>query len=114
MRAVLNTPPDSDLDAALTQALALRQPADGGRGVSGLLTQVFAAIGSQAGRVSVQDLRYAATENEAALTVEAPDLATLQAVQTSLSGTGLAVTAGAATTSDGAAEVQITIREGGP
>ena len=113
LRILLNAPADSDLDAALTQALAQRQPADGGGGVLDLLTQVFGAIGTQTGRVSVQDLRYVATQNEAVLTLEAPDLATLQAVQTALSDTGLAVTAGAATTSDGAAEVQMTIRRGG-
>lgn len=113
LRAMLNAPLDADLDAALTEALALRQPADGGRGVLGLLTQVFSAIGAQAGRVSVQSLRYVAAENEAVLTVEAPDLATLQLVQTDLSGTGLEVTAGAATSSDGAAEMQLTIRGAG-
>ena len=113
LRAVLNAPADSDLDAALTQALSLRQPADGGGGVLDLLSQVFGAIGAQTGRVSVQDLRYAALENEAILTVEAPDLATLQSVQSALSEKGLTVTAGAATTSDGAAEVQMTIRGGG-
>ena len=113
LRTMLNAPADSDLEAALSQALAQRQPTDGGRGVLDLLSQAFGAISAQAGRVSVQDLRYEATQNEAVLTVEAPDLATLQSVQTALSETGLAVTAGAATTSDGAAEVQMTIRGSG-
>ena len=112
LRGLLNAPADSNLDAALTQALAARQPATEGA-LLALLTRLFAALEPQAGRVSVQDLRYTAADNAAILTLEAPDLATLQAVETALTGAGLAVTAGAATTSDGAAEVQMTIRGGG-
>lgn len=113
LRTALSAPADADLDAALSKALALRQPTDGGSGLLELLTQVFSSIGGQAGAVSVQDLRYQATGNQAVLTIEAPDLAALQSVQTALTGAGLDVTSGAATTSDGAAEAQITIRGGG-
>ena len=48
-----------------------------------------------------------------ALTVEAPDLATLQAVETDLTAAGLAVSSGVATTSDTGAEVR-TVIGGGP
>ncbi len=112
LRAELNAPPGSDLDLLLAQALVARQPTDQS-GVLGLLSGTFAAIAAEAGRVSVQTLRYAAAEDAAVLTLEAPDLATLQAVESALAAAGLGVTAGAATTRDGAAEVQMTIRGGG-
>ncbi len=112
LRAILNTPAGGDLEVALEQALKSRQPGNGNGGVLILLTQTFAALQPENGRVSVQKLRYAATANEAVLNVEAPDLATLQSVQTALSAAGLTVTTGAATNSDGAAEVQMTIRDG--
>lgn len=112
LRATLSTPMDADLDEALSEALSLRQPPDEGRSLLGLMAQVFSAIGVHAGQLSVQSLRYTAAEDEAVLTVEAPDLATLQLVQSTLAGSGLQVTAGAATSRDGAAEVQMTIRGG--
>lgn len=113
LRELLNVPDETDLDVALTQALAARQPADQG-GMLTLLTRAFSAMDAQAGRVSVQNLKYSAENDAAVLTLEAPDLATLQAIETALSEAGLTVTAGAATTSDGSAEVQMTIRGGGP
>ena len=112
LRGMLDAAAGTDLDTALAQALAARQPTGTG-GVLASLTRVFAALKAQTGRVSVQDLRYAAADDAAILTLEAPDLATLQAVETALTGAGLTVTAGAATSSDGAAEVQMTIRGGG-
>ena len=112
LRAMLNAPDGSDLDLVLSQTLAARQPNDKG-GVLAVLSRVFSAIGVEAGRVSVQTLRYAASDDAIVLTVEAPDLATLQSVETALNDAGLIVSAGAATTRDGAAEVQMTIRDGG-
>lgn len=112
LRAVLMVPEGADLDVALTQALAARQPADTG-GVLPLLSQAFAAIAAQTGRVSVQDLQYGAADRTAVLTLEAPDLSTLQAVEAALIGAGLGVSAGAATARDGAAEIRFTLREGG-
>lgn len=112
LRALLNTSPNSDLDAALAQTLAARQKTETG-GVLVLLTRVFGAIAAQTGRVTLQDLRYASAEDTAVATVEARDLASLQSIETALTAAGLIVTAGAATTGDGAAEVQMTIRDGG-
>ena len=80
LRAILNAPEGSDLDVALTAALAARQPTNKG-GVLGLLSRVFSAIAVEAGRVSVQDLRYTASEDAVMLTLEAPDLGTLQSVE---------------------------------
>jgi len=98
----------TDLETALAQALAARQPAGQG-GLLPLMVQIFTALAADAGRVTLQDLRYAAAGNTATLTLEAPDLATLQGVETALAGAGLTVSAGAATTGGGAAEVQMTI-----
>ncbi len=109
LRTELQLPVDADLDAALTQALSARQT-DATRGVLDLLTRAFAAIGDQAGRVFLQEFRYVASDNSAVLSIDAPDLATLQAVETALNAAGLKVTAGAATSSDGAAQVQMTLQ----
>jgi type II secretory pathway component PulL len=112
LRVLLDAPADSDLDLLVAQAFAARQPTDRGGALS-LLSRAFAAMGAEAGRVSVQDLRYSASDDAATLALEAPDLASLQAIETALAGAGLRVTAGAATTRDGAAEMQMTIRGGG-
>lgn len=112
LRTLLGATEATDLDVALAQALAARQPADSG-GILSFLSRAFGAIEAEAGRVSVQNLRYTAAEDTAVLSIEAPDLATLQAVETALTGAALTVTAGAAITSDGGAEVQLTIRGGG-
>lgn len=112
VRAVLNVPSDADLETALAQAFAARQPVGTG-GVLVLLARAFGALGAEKGRVSVQSLRYSAADDAAILTLEASDLSTLQAVETALNAEGMNVTAGAATTSDGAAEVQMTLTGGG-
>jgi general secretion pathway protein L len=112
LRRVLHLSPEADLEMALAQALVARQPA-AGPGMLDLLGRVFAAIADEAGRVSVQSLQYDAAEDAAVLTLEASDLSTLQAVEAALNGAGLAVSAGAATTRDGIAEVQLTLRGGG-
>ncbi|NUB42762.1 hypothetical protein GEU84_000050 [Fertoebacter nigrum] len=102
-------PPGADLDTSLARALAARQPAGQG-GFLPLMAQVFAAMAPEAGHVTLRDLRYDAAEGSAQATLDAPDLATLQGLETALAAAGLAVTAGAATTGDGGAEVQMTLR----
>ena len=108
----LNAPPDAILETELARALAERDPASSG-GVLHLLVRAFDALADQTGKVSIQDLRYTAADDTAVLTIEAQDLGTLQAVETALAEAGLGVTSGAATTGDGAAEVQMTLRGGG-
>jgi general secretion pathway protein L len=105
--------PTPDVETALTAALA-----QGDTGTAPqllpLLTQVFGAVGGQTGRVSLRDLRFAGDQGTVTVTVEAPDLTTLQEVETALAGAGLGVSAGAATTGNGQAEQQLTITGGGP
>ena len=114
LRQALGTPAQpvaGDLDAALASTLAARIPAPAG-GFLPLLAQAFAAIGAQSGTVTVKTLRYA--QDSLSLTLEAPDLAALQAVQGAFSEAGLAVAAGPATSANGAAEAQMTLRRAAP
>ncbi len=114
LRQALGTaaqPVAGDLDAALASALAARMPALAG-GFLPLLAQAFAAIGAQSGSVTVKTLRYA--PDSLSLTLEAPDLAALQAVQNAFEAAGLAVAAGPATSANGAAEAQMTLRRAAP
>lgn len=112
LRGQLNAPPDASLETELARALAARAPATNA-GLLPLLVRTFDALADQTGKVAVQDLRYTAPDDTALLTLEAQDLGTLQAVETALAAAGLGVTAGAATTGNGAAEVQMTLRGGG-
>ena len=97
-----------DIEGTLTTVLAAQsQPA-----VSDflpLLAQSFGAISAQSGQVQIRDLRYAEAQNALTLTIEASDLAALQTVETAFAAANLQVTAGAATTKDGAAEAQMTL-----
>ena len=102
-----------DVEATLTTVLASQsQPA-----VSDflpLLAQSFGAISAQSGQLQIRDLRYAEAQNALTLTIEASDLAALQAAETAFEAAGLQVTAGAATTKDGAAEAQMTLSRAVP
>lgn len=102
-----------DIEATLTSVLAAQsQPA-----VSDflpLLAQSFGAISTQSGQLQIRDMRYAEAQNALTLTIEAPDLAALQTAETAFAAAGLQVTAGAATTKDGAAEAQMTLFRAGP
>ena len=106
-------PSTGDLDAALTAALSSNQPAISGDFLP-FLAQAFGAIADQTGQVQIKDLRFVAAQNTLTLTVEAPDLAALQTVETALVDAGLQVDTGAATTADGAAEAQMTLRRATP
>ena len=112
LRAALSAagqPVGDDLTASLNQALS----ASGAAPASGFLdlaVQVFAAMADQAGQVTLSELRYG--QDSIVMTLEAADLAALQQIEARLSDAGLTVQAGAATTRDGAAEVQMTVTRG--
>lgn len=103
-------PVEGSVDDALAAALAARQPMSTG-GFLSLLGQALSALAPESGRILLKDLRYTQATETLILTVEGPDLGALQAVETALAASGLAVATGAATTGDGGAEVQMTIGE---
>lgn len=103
-------PAGIDIELALTRAMAARDTAPKS-GFLPLLAKVFTAAAPQAGQVTLQDLRYEAASATASFTVEAPDLAGLQTLETALVGGGLAVVTGAATTKSGGAEALMTAKE---
>jgi general secretion pathway protein L len=90
-----------DLVTSVTAVLAAQQPAKTG-GFLSALSDTFTALKPQADTVQIKDLRYTR------------DLAALQTAETALSSAGLGVTAGAATSANGAAEVEMTLRETTP
>ncbi|WP_162232869.1 type II secretion system protein GspL [Cypionkella psychrotolerans] len=104
---------EGDVATALTSVLAAQQPASAGR-LLPLLAQAFGALQPQTGTVQIKALRFSKADDSLALTMEAPDLAALQTAETAFSAVGLGVIAGAATSGDGAAEVQMTLRQGRP
>ena len=97
----------------MTAALASRQPATAGSFLP-FLAQTFGAIAPLTGDVQIKDLRFIQAQNTLTLTVEAPDLAALQTAETALIEAGLQVDTGAATTDNGAAEAQMTLRKTAP
>ena len=106
-------PVTGDVDSALTAALATQIPAKTG-GFLPLLAQSFSAISAQAGLVQVKDMRFSQANAALTLTIEAPDLTALQAIETAFVAAGLQVAAGAATTGDGAAEAQMIVSAAAP
>ncbi|MBA3323946.1 MAG: hypothetical protein H0T41_01250 [Rhodobacteraceae bacterium] len=74
-----------------------------------MLAAVAQALEPLAGEVALRNLGYSAADASLAIMVEAPDLATLQRIETDLAAAGLAVASGVATTGDGAAEVRYVI-----
>ncbi|WP_426036264.1 type II secretion system protein GspL [Cypionkella sp. TWP1-2-1b2] len=104
---------EGDVATALTAALAAQQPSTSA-GFLPLLAQTFGALQPQAGQIQIKDMRFSQPDNSLALTMEAPDLADLQTAETAFGAAGLAVVAGAATSGDGAAEVQMTLRKSLP
>ena len=96
------------LDAALQRALPGAEAAAGG-GFLPLLARVGEALEPLEGEVAFRNLAYGAADGSLAVTLEAPDLATLQRVEGDLAAAGLAVSAGVATTGEGAAEARYVI-----
>ena len=106
-------PNAGDVDSALTAALAAQNQPVSSEFLP-LLAQSFGAIGPQSGQLQIRDLRFVEAQNALTLTIEAPDLAALQTAETAFATAGLQVSAGAATTADGAAEAQMTLRRTAP
>ena len=100
-------PVTAPLDAALRRALPQAEAPGGG--FLPLLARVGEALEPLEGEVAFRNLAYGAVEGSLAVTVEAPDLATLQRVEGDLAAAGLAVSAGVATTGEGAAEARFVI-----
>ena len=116
LRAALTAegqPPDLPIEAALAGALASRQPAPEGDFLP-LTGRAFAAMASLTGDLSLRDLAYDAESRRLRFTIGAPDLQSLQDVETALTGAGLTVIAGAATTGAGGAEAVIEVWAAGP
>ena len=102
-----------DIDSTLTTALAAQNQRVSSEFLP-ILAQSFGAISPQSGQLQIRDLRFAEAQNALTLTIEAPDLAALQTAETAFAAAGLQVSAGAATTADGAAEAQMTLRRTAP
>ncbi len=105
-------PPWAPLDVALRRAIPTTTAVDDSAFLP-LLARTSGALQADESGISLSTLAFDSTERSLALTIQAPDLATLQRVETSLGATGLAVASGAATTGDGTAEVRLTIQAGG-
>ena len=99
--------PEGDVEATLARAMAERQGPGEPAGFVAVLTQAMTAMGPLAGQATLRDLRFDGAK--VAMTVQAPDLGTLQAVETALGQASLRVVAGTATTADGLAEQQLTV-----
>ena len=112
LRDLLQLPAQGNVEVALTQALATQTP-QAQAGLLPLLTDVFSATAPFAGSVSLQDLRYDDVNQVAVMTLDAPDLVTLQRVEAGLAEAGLRVSSGAATTGYGNAQAQITVQPRG-
>jgi general secretion pathway protein L len=114
VRGVLDAmgqPAGDDIDAAIIQTLARANGANRPRLIA-MMSQTFAALSPQAGRVTLNDLRYGADQDSLTVTLQAPDIVTLQGVEVALKGAGFRVTAGAATTVGGLAEQQLILQVG--
>ncbi len=98
--------PDTPLDLALRRAMpAAEQPGL----FLPLLARVSEALQPVGGTISLRTLAFDASDGSLALTIEAPDLETLQTAESHLTAAGLAVASGVATTSDAGAEVRTVI-----
>jgi general secretion pathway protein L len=100
----------ASVEAAVAQTMAA-QP---GAAPSTFLPQMIAIFAAMETPLAVRDLRYLGDAGSITITVEAQDITTLQATETALNDAGLTVAAGAATSSNGLAEQQLTITGGAP
>ena len=109
LRTLSDAPPDVAIDNLLTQILA-PAPTAPEAGFFPLLDTTFVAIADLTGSVSLRELRYSAAEDDLTLTLQAPDLGTLQQVEADFVAARLAVTSGPATSANGTAEQQMTLQ----
>jgi general secretion pathway protein L len=108
----MGQPADGDLDATITALISQTSGANAPQFTT-LTAGVFSAIAAEQGRVTASELRYAGDANSLTLQLQAPDIATLQSVESLLNAAGFTVAAGAATTRDGLAEQEMTLAGGG-
>ncbi len=113
LRSILKQPEGTNLDVALAQALSSRAPTEES-GFLPLIAEAFQIIAPATGSVTLQNLRFNAADNVAIMTLEAPNLVTLQRLENDWISAGLRVSVGAATTGNGAAQVQVTLQQGRP
>ena len=97
-----------DLDGDLAKALAAAEPPAVG-GFLPLMAQSSQALAA-AGGIRLDGLTWA--DPTLTLQIEAPDLAGLQAAEAALSGAGITVAMGPATSADGAAKAELTLQGG--
>lgn len=108
LRSAAGSTADADTDSLLTRILSPKVAPTAG--FLDLISASFAALTAEPGRVSLRELRYGAQTNSLTLTLLAPDLTSLNQVEADLSAANLAVTAGPATTANGTAEQELTVR----
>jgi general secretion pathway protein L len=106
-------PAEADLDLTINQMLAQGADVTAPRFLP-LMTRAYAVLSAAGSGVTTSDLRYVGQDNTLMLTLQAPDIATLQDIETALSGAGMAVVAGAATNADGLAQQQLTLQGAAP
>jgi general secretion pathway protein L len=110
--AVMGPTAAGDVDIAIATLLATT-PGSQSPQFLPMLSQATAALAPLAGTVTMADLRYDGGVGQLTLTLQAPDIATLQQAETGLRNAGFALTAGAATTGDGLAQQPLTLQGGG-
>ena len=100
-----------DLEGDLAQALAAATPSAQG-GFLPLMARSAAALGGTEA-IRLDALTWAGADGTLTLEVQAPDLAGLQAAEAALTGAGITVAMGAATSGEGAAKAEMILRGGG-
>ena len=100
-----------DLEGDLAQAQAAATPSAQG-GFLPLMARSAAALGGTEA-IRLDALTWAGADGTLTLEVQAPDLAGLQAAEAALTGAGITVAMGAATSGEGAAKAEMILRGGG-
>ncbi len=111
LRDAAGTTADAPIDALLTRILSPQTAAPQDAFLP-LISASFATLSADPGSLSLRDLTYAGDTGSLTLTVLAPNLSSLQQVEAELAAE-LTVTAGPATSANGTAEQQMTLREPG-
>lgn len=109
LRTVSNAPADVMIDDLLAQILS-PAPAAQEAVFLPLLNKTFMAIADRTGSVALRELRYSGAQDTLTLTLQAPDLGTLQQVETDFVEAQLDVTSGPAISANGTAEQQLTLQ----
>jgi general secretion pathway protein L len=111
LRDAAGTTADTPIDPLLTRILS-PQTAVPQDAFLPLISASFAALTADPGSISLRELTYSGDTGSLTLTLLAPDLASLQHVESDLAGQ-LKVTAGPATSANGTAEQQLTLQGSG-